>query len=213
MDVIPNACKDEEMSSFLPKIFANLQLLDDIVSNTILDSNVICKQIVQDKLPEAEVKELLEDATPMVSLTHDTAKELRIRLLQTAAAINKGENKQELMETELSPKMLAHYAGRKPKEYDEVVTHTPDSLNRLCPEKNHLQNVMKKAAQLDVLYKLKNSLKKLSPGCRRKGNRVVYPCRMFLTTYLNPWSQKRFDTSTKSMRKVLWRHLRPHLLV
>ena len=147
------------MLSSLPKIFANLQLLDDIVSNTTLVFDVICKQVVQDELLETEVEKLLEDAMQMVSLTRETVKELQTRLLQAAAAINKGENKQELMETELTPKMLAHYAGGKPKEYDEVATHKPDSFNRLHPEENHLQNVMKKAAQLDVLYKLKNSLK------------------------------------------------------
>ena len=75
------------------------------------------------------------------------------------------------METEFTPKMMAsflpgkqyvpysfppqvaHYAGVKPKEYDEVATHKPDSLNRLRPEEDHLQNVMKKAAQLDALYR------------------------------------------------------------
>ena len=37
MDVILNARKEEDMLSSLPKIFANLQLLDDIVSNTTLE--------------------------------------------------------------------------------------------------------------------------------------------------------------------------------
>ena len=65
------------------------------------------------------------------------------------------------METEFTPKMLAHYAGGKPKEYDEVVTHKPDSLNCLHPEEDHLQNVMNNAVQLGMLYKLKNSLREI----------------------------------------------------
>ena len=89
----------------------------------------------------------------MVSSTRETAKELWTRLLQAAATINKGENKQELMETELTPKMLAHYAGGKPKEYDEVATHKPDSLNRLRPEDDHLEYIMDNAVELDMLYK------------------------------------------------------------
>ena len=75
------------------------------------------------------------------------------------------------METELTPKMLAHYAGGKPKEYNEVATHKPYSLNNLRPEENHLQNVMKKAAQLDALYKLKNSLKEIESRMSEEGKR------------------------------------------
>ena len=177
MGVILNTRKEEDMLSSLPKIFANLQLLDDIVSNTTLEFNVICKQVIQDELPEAEVEKLLEDATQMVSSTRETAKELRIRLLQTATTINKGENKQELMETELTPKMLAHYAGRKSEGHEEAPTHKPNNLNRLPPEEDHLQNVINKAVKLDELYKLKNSLQEIE--YRRKGNRVICPCPVF----------------------------------
>ena len=143
------------MLSSLPKIFANLQLLDDILSNTTVEFNVICKQVVQDELLEAEVEKLLEDATQMVSSTHETAKELRTRLLQAATTINKEESKKEILETELTPKMPAHYAGEELKGHDEVVTHKQDNRSPLRPEEDHLQNVMKKAAQLNALYKLK----------------------------------------------------------
>ena len=171
------------MLSSLPKISANIQLLDDFFSNTTLEFDVIYKQVTQDELAEADVEKLLEDATQMVNLNCETAKELRARLLQAATAINeeepKGEKKREPVETEFTPKMVAsflpgkqytphsfppqvaHYAGGKPKEYDEVATHKPDSLNRLCPEEDHLQNVMNKAVQLDVLHKLKNSLREI----------------------------------------------------
>ena len=122
MDVILNARKKEDMLSSLPKIFANLQLLDDIVSNTTLEFDVIYKQVTQDELTEADGEKLLEDAMQMVNSTRETATELRARLLQAAAAIieeePKGEKKKEPVETEFTPKMLAsfspqvaHYTG------------------------------------------------------------------------------------------------------
>ena len=117
--------------------------------------------------------------------------------MQAAAVINeeepkkelKGQKEKESVEIELTPEMMAsflpgkqqvpyfsppqvaHYAGIKPKEYNEVATHKPDSLNRLHPEENHLQNVMKKAAQLDALYKLKNSLKEIESRMSEEGKR------------------------------------------
>ena len=64
------------MLSSLPKITANLQLLDDVISNTTIELDVIYKQIAQEELAEADVKKLLEVATQMVDLTRETATEL-----------------------------------------------------------------------------------------------------------------------------------------
>ena len=53
------------------------------------------------------------------------------------------------------------------------MTHKQDNRSPLSPEEDHLQNFMKKAAQLDAHYKLKNSLKEIESRMseeRKQGN-------------------------------------------
>ena len=76
MDVILKTRKEEDMLSSLPKITANLRLLDDVISNTTIELDIIYKQIAQEELAEADVEKLLEDAMQMVDLTNKTATEL-----------------------------------------------------------------------------------------------------------------------------------------
>ena len=94
--VVQDAHKEEDTLSFLPKIRANLWLLEDVIttSTTVLD--IICKQIVKEELTEGDVNTLLEEATQMVDLSREIASVLRARLLEAAAAIDEEEPKEEL---------------------------------------------------------------------------------------------------------------------
>ena len=47
MNIILNAYKEEDMSSSIPKIMVNLQLLEDVVTNAAVEQDVIHKQIAQ----------------------------------------------------------------------------------------------------------------------------------------------------------------------
>ena len=76
MDVIVNAHKEEKMLSSLPKITDNLRLLDDVITNTTIELDVIYKQVAQEDLVEADVEKLLEEANWIVDSTRDTATEL-----------------------------------------------------------------------------------------------------------------------------------------
>ena len=76
-----------------------------------------------------------------------------------------------------SPTQVAHYASIKPNEYNEVAypdgpilkTHKPESLNRLHPGEDPLEYIMDNAVELDTLYKLKNSLRKVESRMTDEG--------------------------------------------
>ena len=93
--VVQDAHKEEDTLSSLPKIRANLRLLDDVVSNTTKELDSIYKQIVKEELTEGDVKTLLEEATQMVDTTRETATGLRARLIEAAATIDEEEPKEE----------------------------------------------------------------------------------------------------------------------
>ena len=88
MNVILNAHKEEDMLFSIPKIMANLQLLDDVITNATAELDVIYKQIAQEDLVEADVKNILQDTLQLVDSTRETVTELRARLMQAAAAIH-----------------------------------------------------------------------------------------------------------------------------
>ena len=52
--------KEEDSQSSLPKIKANLQLLEDIIAITTKELDTVCKQIVNDELSEGDVKARIE---------------------------------------------------------------------------------------------------------------------------------------------------------
>ena len=88
------AHKEEDTLSSLPKIRANLRLLDDVISNTTKELDIIYKQIVKEELTEGDVNTLLEEATKMVDSTRETTSGLRAKLLEAATALMK-KNQQE----------------------------------------------------------------------------------------------------------------------
>merc|ERR1712115_394220 len=96
MNIILNAHKEEDMLTSLPKITANLRLLDDVIPNATTELDVIYKQIAQEDLMEADIENLLQDALQLVDSTRETVTELRARLMQAAAAIHEKEAKEEL---------------------------------------------------------------------------------------------------------------------
>ena len=53
---------EEDTLSSLPRIKANLRLLEDVVSNTTKELDSICKQIIEEELTERDVNILLEEA-------------------------------------------------------------------------------------------------------------------------------------------------------
>ena len=69
MDVILNAHKDEDMLFSIPKIMANLQLLDDVITDATAELDVIYKHIAQEDLEKADVKKFLQNASQLVDLT------------------------------------------------------------------------------------------------------------------------------------------------
>merc|ERR1712101_1019 len=91
MNIILNVHKEEDMLFSILKITANLQLLDDIITDATTELDVIYKQIAQEDLEKADVEKFLQNASQLVDSTHETVTELRPRLMQTAAAIYKKE--------------------------------------------------------------------------------------------------------------------------
>ena len=65
----------------------NLQFLEDIFTITNKDLDIICKQIVNDELSKADVTTLIEEVTNLVDMSHATTNDLRVKLLEAAAAI------------------------------------------------------------------------------------------------------------------------------
>ena len=72
MNVILNAHKEEDMLFSIPMIMANLQLLDDVITDATAELDVIYKQIAQEDLTELDVEKLLHDAMQLVDSTHDS---------------------------------------------------------------------------------------------------------------------------------------------
>ena len=94
--VVQDAHKEKDTLSSLPKIKANLQLLEDVIMTTTKELDIICKQIVEEELTEGDVNTLLEEATQMVDSSREIASGLRARLLEAAATIDEEEPKEEL---------------------------------------------------------------------------------------------------------------------
>ena len=92
---VRDAEKEEDMLSSLPKIKANLRLLEDVVSNTTKELDSVCKQIVKEELTERDVNILLEEATQMVDSSREITSGLRAKLLEAAAAIDEEEPKED----------------------------------------------------------------------------------------------------------------------
>ena len=58
--------------SSLPKIRANIRLLDEVLSDTTKELDSIYKQIAEEEIMEGDVKKLLEEATLIVDSTCET---------------------------------------------------------------------------------------------------------------------------------------------
>ena len=86
MNVILNAHKEEDMLFSIPKITANLQLLDDVITDAITERDVIYKQITQEDLQKADGEKFLRGVSQLVDSTRRTVTELCPRLMQAAAA-------------------------------------------------------------------------------------------------------------------------------
>ena len=86
---------EEDTLSSLPRIKANLRLLEDVVSNTSKELDSICKQIIEEELTERDVNILLEQATQMVDSSREVTSGLRARLLEAATAIEEEEPKED----------------------------------------------------------------------------------------------------------------------
>ena len=110
--MVQNAHKEEDTLSSLPQIRANLWLLDDVISNTTQELDIMYKEVIEEELTEEDVNTLLEQATKMVDLTRETISQLGARLLEAATTIDEEEPKEE-------PK------GEKQKESVETVENEP----------------------------------------------------------------------------------------
>ena len=75
------------MQSSLPKVKANLQLLEDVIAITTKDLDEICKQIIKEDLNEGDVETLMTEVTELIDSSWETANGLRARLLEAAAEI------------------------------------------------------------------------------------------------------------------------------
>ena len=58
--------KDEEALSSLPKVKANLQLLEDVVAITAKDLDEICQQIIKEDLNEGDIETLIAEVPELV---------------------------------------------------------------------------------------------------------------------------------------------------
>ena len=85
--MVRDAEKDEEAQSSLPKVKANLQLLEDVVAITTKDLDEICKQIVKEDLNDRDVDSLMTEVTELIDSSRETANGLRARLIEVAAEI------------------------------------------------------------------------------------------------------------------------------
>ena len=120
MNIILNAYKEEDMSSSIPKIMVNLQLLEDVVTNAAVEQDVIHKQIAQENITKADAVKFLHDNSQLVDVTRETVTQLCPNLIQAAAVIYeevkaelKGEKVKEAMETEFTPELKASFLPKK----------------------------------------------------------------------------------------------------
>ena len=143
MNVILN--REEDMSSSIPKIMTNLQLLDDVLTSATAEQDAINEQIAQENMTTADAAKFLRETSELVDSTQETVAQLRPKFMQAAAVIYEEEVKRELKEekmqearkigftpesiTSFLPTQTAHYATEKITEKIEItVSHRPESL-------------------------------------------------------------------------------------
>ena len=83
--LVRDAEKDEEVQSSLPKVKANLQLLEDVKAITTKDLDEICKQIIKEDLNEGDVETLMAEVAELVDSSLQIANGLKVRLLEVDA--------------------------------------------------------------------------------------------------------------------------------
>ena len=71
----------------LPKVRANLQLLEDVIEINGKDLDEICQQIIKEDLNEGDVEILMTEVTELIDSSQETTNGLRARLLEAAAEI------------------------------------------------------------------------------------------------------------------------------
>ena len=79
--LVPNAQKEVNAFSFLPKIEANLQVLEDVLAITNKDLDIICNQVVSNELSEGETATLLDEVTNLIDTSCATVVTLQAKLL------------------------------------------------------------------------------------------------------------------------------------
>ena len=75
------------MLSSLPKVKANLQLLEDVIAITGKDLDEICQQIIKEDLNEGDVKTLMAEVAELVDSSLQIANGLKVRLLEVDAEL------------------------------------------------------------------------------------------------------------------------------
>ena len=118
----------------------------------------------------------------------------------------------------LSPTQTAHYARENPKENNEATylsSHKPvlESLSNPRPGEDTLEYIMDNAVELDMLYKSKNSLKKVKSRMTEKGKQNSLSSSRVFNHILESLVTERIRDLYKNMKRTSWMYLRPHPLV
>ena len=82
---------EEDILSSLTRIKDYLNRLEEIRSNTSKEFESILKQIGEEELTEKDANILLEQATKMIVSTHQHVRDLGVKLMEAATAIEERE--------------------------------------------------------------------------------------------------------------------------
>ena len=75
------------MLSSLPKVRANLQLLEDVIEITGKDLDEICQQILKEDLDQGKVDVLMSEVAELVDSTLVVANGLKVKFLEADAEL------------------------------------------------------------------------------------------------------------------------------
>ena len=76
LNLVRDAQKEQDTLCSLPKIQANLELLEDILNLTQRDLDTICQQVIDGELKEANLTTLMTEVTALIDSSCETVTQL-----------------------------------------------------------------------------------------------------------------------------------------
>ena len=90
--IINNAEIEAEALNSLPKVKANLQVLEDILNITNNDLNLLSNQTLSNNLSQEQVSDLIVEVSEIINNSTHTVVKLRAKLFKAAAVLRMANN-------------------------------------------------------------------------------------------------------------------------